>query len=120
MNEDKKLFLIDASAYFYRAYFAIPYLSTSDGFPTNAIYGFTTMLQKLIREYRPAYVAAILDCPEPTFRHEVYHEYKGFETPEFYALPMPDRESEVVSFRSVCPVRVFYPRTLLFCRWARH
>ncbi len=77
MNENRKLFLIDVSSYFYRAYFALPYFSTSDGLPTNAIYGFTTMLQKLIREHHPACLAAILDCPEPTFRHEVYHEYKA-------------------------------------------
>ena len=78
MSEDrKKLFLIDASAYFYRAFFALPYLSNSDGLPTNAVYGFTTMLQKLLKEFRPAYIAAVLDCPEPTFRHEAYQEYKA-------------------------------------------
>jgi DNA polymerase-1 len=77
MSEKKKLFLIDASAYFYRAFFALPNLSTSEGLPTNAIYGFTTMLQKLIKEQNPHYIAAILDCPEPTFRHEAYQEYKA-------------------------------------------
>jgi len=77
MTTAKKLFLIDVSAYFYRAFFAIPSLSTSDGLPTNAIYGFTTMLQRLLKEYRPEYLAAVLDCPEPTFRHEVYRDYKA-------------------------------------------
>ena len=47
------------------------------GLPTNAIYGFTTMLQKLLKEQKPDYLAAVLDCPEPTFRHEVYQDYKA-------------------------------------------
>lgn len=77
MNENNKLFLIDASAYFYRAYFALPFLSTSEGIPTNAVYGFTTMLRKLINEYNPRYMAAVLDMPEPTFRHKIFDEYKA-------------------------------------------
>jgi len=70
----KQLFLIDASSYFYRAFFALPALATSKGLPTNAIYGFTTMLMKLLKEHAPAYVAAVLDSPEPTFRHEIYQD----------------------------------------------
>ncbi|MEI6127839.1 MAG: 5'-3' exonuclease H3TH domain-containing protein, partial [Pseudomonadota bacterium] len=77
MTEPKKLFLIDVSAYFYRAFFALPPLSTAEGLPTNAIYGFTAMLQRLLREQKPSCMAAVLDCPEPTFRHEVYSEYKA-------------------------------------------
>ena len=77
MSENKKLYLIDVSAYFYRAFFALPPLTTSTGLPTNAIYGFTTMLQKLIKDEAPQYLAAVMDRPEPTFRHEAYHEYKA-------------------------------------------
>jgi len=72
-----KLFLIDTSAYFYRAYFALPPLSTSAGLPTNAIYGFTTMLLKLLDQHSPTHIAAVLDRPEPTFRHEFYDQYKA-------------------------------------------
>ncbi|MBM4311687.1 MAG: DNA polymerase I [Deltaproteobacteria bacterium] len=72
-----RLFLIDTSAYFYRAYFALPPLSTSAGLPTNAIYGFTTMLLKLLEQHQPTHIAAVLDRPEPTFRHEAYDQYKA-------------------------------------------
>jgi len=72
-----RLFLIDTSAYFYRAYFALPPLSTAAGLPTNAIYGFTTMLLKLLEQHTPTHIAAVLDRPEPTFRHQAYEQYKA-------------------------------------------
>jgi len=56
MNMERKrprLFLIDGSSYIYRAFFALPHLSNSKGFPTNAIYGFTNMLLKVLREREP-------------------------------------------------------------------
>lgn len=71
------LFLIDGSSYIYRAFFAIPHLSNSKGFPTNAIYGFTNMLLKVLREQAPEYMAIAFDAPGPTFRHEVYGAYKA-------------------------------------------
>ncbi len=96
----EKLFLIDASAYFYRAYFALPELSTATGFPTNAIYGFTTMLQKLIKEHDPAYLAAVLDRPEPTFRHEEYSDYKANrdEMPENLSVQIPRIKDVIRAF----------------------
>ncbi|MCX5898406.1 MAG: hypothetical protein NTY29_09455 [Proteobacteria bacterium] len=51
MTKNNKLILVDGSSYIYRAFFALPQLSTSDGIPTNAFYGFTTMLQRLIHDY---------------------------------------------------------------------
>jgi DNA polymerase-1 len=78
MAEKKpRLFLIDGSSYIYRAFFAIPHLSNSKGFPTNAIYGFTNMLLKVVREQEPEYLAIAFDAPGPTFRHEVFGEYKA-------------------------------------------
>lgn len=77
MVEKKRLFLVDGSSYIYRAFFALPHLSTSDGMPTNALYGFTAMLNRLLQDYRPAYMAIVLDAPGPTFRHEVYQSYKA-------------------------------------------
>ena len=71
------LFLIDGSSYIYRAFFAIPYLSNSAGQPTNAVYGFTSMLLKIINDYHPDHLAIAYDTPAPTFRHEVYQEYKA-------------------------------------------
>ncbi len=77
MVEKKKLFLVDGSSYIYRAFFALPQLSTSDGIPTNAVYGFTTMLNRLVNDYQPSLIAIVLDAPGPTFRHEVYQSYKA-------------------------------------------
>ncbi len=77
MADRKTLYLIDGSGYIFRAYYAIRPLSNSKGLPTNAIYGFTTMLLKLIREAKPEYLAVAFDTKEPTFRDEMYAEYKA-------------------------------------------
>lgn len=77
MNQDKKtLIVIDGNSLLYRAFFAMRYLSTTDGQPTNAIYGLTTMLLKVL-EMKPDYVAVAFDTPKPTFRHEAYADYKA-------------------------------------------
>ena len=78
------LYLIDGSAYIYRAYHAVRGLSNSSGLPTNATFGFTRMLIKLMQDRSPAYVAMFFDAKGPTFRHERYHEYKANRP------PMPD------------------------------
>jgi DNA polymerase I len=72
-----KLLLVDANGLVYRAFFALPYFTTRDGQPTNAVYGFTTMLLKVLEEEAPEYVAVAFDRPGPTFRHEAYGEYKA-------------------------------------------
>ena len=72
-----KLYLVDAMSNIHRAYHAIQRLSTSTGRPTNAIYGFVTMLRKMMREHTPDYVAVAWDGPERTLRHEAYVEYKA-------------------------------------------
>ena len=71
------LMLIDANGLVYRAFFALPYFTTSNNQPTNAVYGFTTMLLKVLEEEAPDYVAVAFDKPGPTFRHEAYAEYKA-------------------------------------------
>ncbi len=73
----KKLFLIDGSSYVYRAFFALPYLSNSKGLPTNAVYGFTSMLNKIMRDEKPDFMAVVFDLKGPTFRHEIYKDYKA-------------------------------------------
>ncbi|MBI4401579.1 MAG: DNA polymerase I [Nitrospirae bacterium] len=75
------LYLIDGSAYIYRAFFALPALSNSKGLQTNAVYGFTTMLMKILREHQPAYLAVAFDEKGPTLRHEEYKEYKAHRPP---------------------------------------
>ena len=77
MARKKTLYLIDGSAQFHRAYHAIRGLATSRGMPTNATYGFTTMLRKLYEDEKPEYVGISFDVAGPTFRHEEYKEYKA-------------------------------------------
>ena len=61
----------------FRAFYAIGQLSTSKGFPTNAIFGFTSMMLKVLREMKPEYIAVIFDAKGPTFRDEIYPDYKA-------------------------------------------
>ncbi|MEO3427669.1 DNA polymerase I [Pelagibius sp. CAU 1746] len=80
----KHLYLVDGSGYIFRAYFAIPPRNTSDGTPTNATFGFTNMLVKLLRDSDADAIAVIFDKSGKTFRNEIYPEYKAHrpEPPE--------------------------------------
>ena len=71
------LYLIDGSSYIYRAYYAIRHLSSPKGFPTNALYGFTQMLLKVMKERKPDHLAVIFDAGRLTFRNELYPDYKA-------------------------------------------
>jgi DNA polymerase I len=77
MIAPKRLFLIDGSSYIYRAYYAIRHLSNSKGMATNAIFGFTNMLLKVVREEKPDLLAVVFDSKGPTFRKELYPDYKA-------------------------------------------
>ena len=81
MKNGKTLYLIDGSAYIYRAYHAIRSLANSKGLPTNAAFGFTRMLIKLIEDRSPEYVVMFFDAKGPTFRHELYQYYKANRPP---------------------------------------
>lgn len=83
-TENKRLFLIDGMSQLYRAYYAIRSLSNSSGMATNAIYGFTMMLRRLINNEKPDYLGVAYDTPEPTFRHQQFEHYKA------QRAPMPD------------------------------
>lgn len=76
--------IIDGNSLMYRAFYGIRFLSTSKGVLTNAVYGFTNMLFNLIEQYHPDYIGVAFDLKAPTFRHEMYEEYKGNrqKTPE--------------------------------------
>lgn len=76
-DKRETLCLIDGMSHIFRAYYAIRGLSTSKGMATNAVYGFTVMLRKIIQQQAPTYIAVVLDSPEPTFRHEAYADYKA-------------------------------------------
>jgi DNA polymerase-1 len=71
------LVLLDAHAILHRAYHALPDFSSPSGDPTGALYGVTTMLLKIIEEFKPEYLVACYDLPEPTYRHEAYDAYKA-------------------------------------------
>ncbi|MDV2885900.1 DNA polymerase I [Alkalihalophilus pseudofirmus] len=73
----KKLILIDGNSIAYRAFFALPLLNNDKGVYTNAVYGFTTMLLKIIQEEKPTHMLVAFDAGKTTFRHKTYEEYKG-------------------------------------------
>ncbi len=79
VNEKPALFLIDGMALVYRAFFALQRagMTSSDGMPTGAIYGFATALLKIYETYRPHYLAAVFDSKEKTFRHDLFPSYKA-------------------------------------------
>ena len=76
-NEIKTLVLLDVHAIIHRAYHALPEFATSNGEPTGALYGLSTMLLKIISDLKPDYIAACYDLPKPTYRHEAYKDYKA-------------------------------------------
>ncbi len=85
------LIVIDGANAIYRAFFAIPGLRAPDGRPTNAIYGFATMLRKVLREERPSHIVVAMDPPGGSFRSELYPEYKAGRDaqPEDLTLQFP-------------------------------
>ncbi len=93
MQTEKKLFLLDAYALVYRAYYALisaPRV-TSDGFNTSAIYGFVNTLQEVLKSQKPTHIAVCFDPQGPTFRHEAYPDYKAQrdKQPEAITLSIP-------------------------------
>ncbi len=79
-----KLILVDGSSFLFRAFHAVPPLTNANGEPTNAIYGVSNMLRKLINDYATPYFAVVFDAPGKTFRHDLYDQYKA------HRPPMPD------------------------------
>ena len=80
----KRLILVDGSSFLFRAYHAIPPLTNPQGEPTNAIYGVSNMLRKLIADYQSEYITVVFDAPGKTFRNDLYDQYKS------HRPPMPD------------------------------
>ncbi len=87
----KKLYLVDVSSIFFRAFYAIRQLNNSKGLPTNALYGFLATMTKLIKEHRPDGLALCFDTPDAGFREEIYPEYKANrdDAPEDLVLQFP-------------------------------
>ncbi len=87
----KKLYLIDVSSMFFRAFYAIRPLTSPSGLPVNAIYGFLSMITKLMKEEKPEYMVFCYDRKEPSFRKEMYQDYKAHrsEMPEDLGKQIP-------------------------------
>ena len=77
----KKIVLIDGHSILNRAFFGIPDLTNSEGLHTNAVYGFLNILFKILEEEKPDYLTVAFDVHAPTFRHQMYEEYKGTRKP---------------------------------------
>lgn len=90
-QQDQELYLIDGSAYIYRAYHAMGPLSNFQGTPTGAIFGFTNMISKVLKDKAPKRVAVVFDAKGPTFRHQMYPEYKANrpEAPQDLKMQIP-------------------------------
>ncbi len=87
----KKIYLVDVSSMFFRAYYAIRPLNAPSGIPVNAIYGFLSMITKLFKDEKPDYMIFAYDRKEPSFRKELYPEYKAHRTamPDDLAVQIP-------------------------------
>ena len=81
MTDDKTLYLVDGSSYLYRAYHALPNLTNSSGEPTGALLGVANMLRRLLKDAGSNEVVVIFDAKGPTFRHEMYDQYKANRPP---------------------------------------
>ena len=77
----KQLYLVDTSGFIFRAYHALPPFTSSSGIPTGAVYGFCNMIYRLLDDHKPDYLAAVMDTGKPTFRNELYSEYKANRPP---------------------------------------
>ena len=87
----KKLYLVDVSSMFFRAFFAIRELKNSEGLPTNALYGFLSMTIKLLKDFGPSHMVYCRDRKEPSFRKDLDPRYKAnrSDMPEDLVLQMP-------------------------------
>jgi len=81
MSTNPTLYLVDGSSYLYRAFHALPNLTNSRGEPTGALLGVANMLKRLLNEAEPEYIAVVFDARGPTFRHEMYPDYKANRPP---------------------------------------
>ncbi len=92
-----KLVLIDGNSLLNRAYYATPLFTAKNGLPTNGIFGFIKLLLKLISDKKPTYLVVAFDLHAPTFRHEMYADYKAGRK------PMPEELREVAVKRMENP-----------------
>ncbi len=105
-HPDRTLFLVDISSFIFRAYYAIRGLKTSRGEPTNAVFGVAQMLMSVVSEVKPKYLVSAFDSKEPSFRKEVYKEYKAHRPPPPDDLiPQFERMEPLVEAFGIAKVR---------------
>ncbi|MBA3006074.1 MAG: DNA polymerase I [Proteobacteria bacterium] len=104
---NSEVYLIDGSAYIYRAYHAITPLTTSQGLPTHAVFGFFNILRRILREKNPLYLAVAYDSRGPVFRHEMYTAYKANRSvmPEDLQVQIPYIKDLVRAF-NICSFEI--------------
>ena len=110
MNQQEPVYLIDASAYIYRAYHAIAPLTNKSGLPTHAVYGFTNILLRVLREKAPKFIGIAFDVRDPNFRHEMYQAYKANRPsmPDDLACQIPYIKEIVAAHNFACLERQGY------------
>lgn len=106
-SRENSLFLVDVSSFIFRAFYAIRQLSNRNGEPTNAVYGVASMLARLMEETNPKYLTIVYDSKEPSFRKEVYKEYKANRSaPPDDLIPQFDRIEDLILKMGLHSVRV--------------
>lgn len=100
MTTSHPVYLIDGNAYIHRGYHAIPPLANKQGLPTNATFGFTNILLRVLRDRSPRYVAVAFDAKGPTFRHQLYDAYKANRPPmpDDLAVQLPSIKAVVAAY----------------------
>jgi len=98
----RRLILIDGFSLMFRAFYGTGFMSTSDGRPTNALFGFTGMLLSLLTEHKPDALVVCLDPPGKTFRHAEYAEYKGTRRERSTRAPAARRPMSSTSSWNSC------------------
>jgi len=103
MPTPEPVYLIDGSAYIYRAYHAVAPLTNTNGLPTHAVYGFVNILRRVLREKTPRYLAIAFDARGPNFRHGLYQEYKAHRPamPDDLACQLPYIKKIVAAYNIV-------------------
>ncbi|MBA3014469.1 MAG: DNA polymerase I [Proteobacteria bacterium] len=101
MTHSDPIYLIDGNAYIHRGYHAIPPLANKQGLPTNATFGFTNILLRVLRDKAPRYLAVAFDAKGPTFRHHLYDKYKANRPPmpNDLAVQLPSIKAIVEAYR---------------------
>lgn len=117
----KKVVLIDGSGYIFRAYYALPTMKRFDGTPVNAVYGFCTMITKLVATVQTDYLAVMFDAARKTFRNEIYPEYKATrrDVPEDLIPQFPLFREAVAAFNVSCAELDGYEADDLLATYAR-